>query len=199
MNDDESTDEYNEHYNCYEYTSFESMHYFELSRQLRSSEKTQYSSTANDFNPLSFLFSNMKNSLLGTPKMIKEQDDTSRLRSNASVSSESSEEDESLSEEYEKIQTLNNDSNDFLFSLSLDRARFNNHHSDSARMNLETPISQLPPMRNSKSDNTNLKSVTNERLAANSLTNFSLSQLNRRFSLNYTGQEELLKKEFKSY
>ena len=183
---DESTDEYNEHYNCYEYTSFDSMHYFELSRLQRASEKTQYSSSTSDFNPLSMLFSNMRNSLLGPAKPIKEQDlSGKRLGSNQSVSSESSEED-SLSQDYEKIQTLNNDSSDFLFSLSLERARFNQMEAT------RTPPNQQSEIRSSTSDNTNLKSLANKNHLLNGHQSHSISQLDRRFSFN--SREELKSK-----
>lgn len=191
---DESTDEYNEHYNCFEYTSFDSMHYFELSHLLMASDRTQYSSSTVDFNPLSMLFSNMRNSLLGAPKMIKEPDDSNRLRSNQSVSSESSEEEESLSQDYEKIQTLNNDSSDFLFSLNLDqerenleRARYGGNYLEprsSTASESTTPVGQsTAQIRNSTSDNTNLKSLANRRLQQVN------GHFSRRFSFN--GPEEV--------
>lgn len=181
---DESTDEYNEHYNCHEYTSFDSLHYFELSRLLRSTDRTQYSSTGD--HPLSLLFSNFKNSILGTPKMIKELDESKSLRSNQTVSEESSEE-ESLCQDFEKIQTLNNDSNDFLLSLSLERAKLNQLDPASANLELmKTPVNQGTCMRNSASDNTNLKSLANKKISLSSLNDF-----NRRAS--FSGREEVLK------
>lgn len=189
---DESTDEYNEHYNCFEYTSFDSMHYFELSRLLMASDRTQHSSSTVDFNPLSMLFSNVRNSLLGTPKMTKEPEDSNRLRSNQSVSSDSSEEEES-SLEYEKIHTLNNDSSDFLFSLNLDGEREPLDRARYSRATLEprssvessTPLGpSTAQLRNSTSDSTNLKSLANRRLPS--------AHFGRRFSFN--GPEEVWSK-----
>lgn len=193
-NDDESTDEYNEHYYCYEYTSFDSMHYFELSRLQKTNEKTPHSSTGDSFNPLSFLFGNMKSSFLGEPKMITDKNENKGA--NQSVSSESSE-DESSSEDLEKVQTLNNDSSDFLFSFNLDleRTKFNNlqEHKNpiGAQTTAKTFQNQFPQLTNSTSENTNLKSLSNRKISSHTQS-YSNSQINRRFSFN--GQEESSKR-----